>query len=297
MNLTLRVVTDRRSVILKQARPWVEKYDHIEAPWDRVLFEKQFYERVAKIDGVAQQMPGLLGADAAARVILLEDLGNANDYGSLYSSAILSQRDLDDVASYLNRLHRSTRGEPDPLFANRDMRALNHQHIFVLPLNQDLGLPLDDYEPGLNACAARLRGDPGLVHAVSRVGERYLADGPCLLHGDMYPGSWLKTKDGLRVIDPEFCFYGDAEFDVGVAVAHLALSGQDSGLVEPLINGAGQGHALDEALIAHYAGAEIIRRLIGVAQLPIKPTTGWRTDILCRARKVVLESSFKALFL
>ena len=37
MNLTLRIRTDRRSVVLKQARPWVEKYDHIEAPWDRGL--------------------------------------------------------------------------------------------------------------------------------------------------------------------------------------------------------------------------------------------------------------------
>ena len=37
MNLTLRVQTDRRSLLVKQARPWVEKYDHIPAPWDRIL--------------------------------------------------------------------------------------------------------------------------------------------------------------------------------------------------------------------------------------------------------------------
>ena len=32
MNLTLRVRTGQRSLILKQARPWVEKYPHIAAP-------------------------------------------------------------------------------------------------------------------------------------------------------------------------------------------------------------------------------------------------------------------------
>ncbi|MEM9408364.1 MAG: aminoglycoside phosphotransferase, partial [Acidobacteriota bacterium] len=37
MNLTLRVTTDRRSLIVKQSRPWVEKYDVIEAPFDRML--------------------------------------------------------------------------------------------------------------------------------------------------------------------------------------------------------------------------------------------------------------------
>ncbi|MEM6707021.1 MAG: aminoglycoside phosphotransferase, partial [Acidobacteriota bacterium] len=43
MNLTLRVTTDRRSLIVKQSRPWVEKYDVIEAPFDRMLSELAFY--------------------------------------------------------------------------------------------------------------------------------------------------------------------------------------------------------------------------------------------------------------
>ena len=51
MNLTLRVRTERRSMVLKQARPWVEKYDHIEAPWERSLSERWFYDRVASIPG------------------------------------------------------------------------------------------------------------------------------------------------------------------------------------------------------------------------------------------------------
>ena len=37
MNLTLRLTTDARSLILKQARPWVEKYPHIPAPDSRAL--------------------------------------------------------------------------------------------------------------------------------------------------------------------------------------------------------------------------------------------------------------------
>ena len=47
MNLTLRVRTDRRRFVLKQARPWVEKYDGIAAPWERSLVEQRFYQFVA----------------------------------------------------------------------------------------------------------------------------------------------------------------------------------------------------------------------------------------------------------
>src|SRR4051812_21791268 len=35
MNLTLRVTTPARSVIVKQGRPWVEKYPQIPAPTER----------------------------------------------------------------------------------------------------------------------------------------------------------------------------------------------------------------------------------------------------------------------
>jgi 5-methylthioribose kinase len=39
-----------------------------------------------------------------------------------------------------------------------------------------------------------------------------------------FPGSWLKAADGLRVIDPEFCFLGDPEFDCGILAAHLMIA-------------------------------------------------------------------------
>ena len=51
-------------------------------------------------------------------------------------------------------------------------------------------------------------------------------EGPSLIHGDLFPGSLLQTGSGeLRIIDPEFCFCGDPEFDIGVFYAHLLLSG------------------------------------------------------------------------
>ena len=49
MNLTLRLTTDRRSFIVKQSRPWVEKYPHIPAPADRALVEIAFYDATREI--------------------------------------------------------------------------------------------------------------------------------------------------------------------------------------------------------------------------------------------------------
>ena len=43
MNCVMRGRTSERTFILKQSRPWVEKYPSIAAPWDRMLVEAAFY--------------------------------------------------------------------------------------------------------------------------------------------------------------------------------------------------------------------------------------------------------------
>ena len=37
MNCTVRATTPLRSIIVKQSRPWVEKYPQFDAPWDRQM--------------------------------------------------------------------------------------------------------------------------------------------------------------------------------------------------------------------------------------------------------------------
>jgi 5-methylthioribose kinase len=292
MNLTLRIVTDRRSLVLKQARPWVERYDHIAAPWERARFERRFYERAAGIPAVAAAMPRLLGADDDAHTLLLEDLPGARDLTDLYAGGRLAEAEVDALADYLGALHAATRGAPDPGFANRAMRELNYAHIFVVPYEPGNGVDLETREPGLTAAAERLAGDDAFRGALAATGRCYLADGPCLLHGDYFPGSWLRTANGPRVIDPEFCFYGDPEVDVGCALAHLALARQDPALAARFLARYG---AADEARAARFAAAEIARRLLGVAQLPIPPSDGSRAAILGRAREAMVAGSLAGL--
>ncbi len=309
MNLTLRIDTNRRSVVLKQSRPWVEKYDHIAAPVDRIAFEHRFYQRIADIPEVARSMAAVLGFDAATHVMLLEHLPEARDFTDMYRGAPMSDADLRDLAGFARALHDATQGRPDPAFANRAMRALNHEHLYRLPLVPDNGLHLDRFEPGLDAASQALKEDARYVAMVHETGRRYLADGGCLLHGDYFPGSWLRTPRGPRVIDPEFCFYGDREFDVGCATAHLTLA-RRGGMIRKFIEAYG-GDALDHGLVARYAAAEVMRRLIGVAQLPLGdsqpsgtagPTHGargtrFRAGLLDRSRQAMLAESLESLML
>src|SRR5436189_4107400 len=92
MNLALRVTpATGRSFILKQGRPWVEKYQHIPAPFERTLVEAAFYSAVAIDPVVAGRMPAVLHLDRGNHVLVLEDVGDAGDFTSIYGDAAISE--------------------------------------------------------------------------------------------------------------------------------------------------------------------------------------------------------------
>ncbi|HEV7731659.1 MAG TPA: phosphotransferase [Candidatus Binatia bacterium] len=292
MNLTVRVHTDRRRLVLKQARPWVEKYDDIPAPWDRALAEQRFYARAATLPDVAACMPALLAADEAACTLLLEDIPGARDLTTLYAGDVVTVEEIDVLAAWLRSLHDGTR-DVDESFANRAMRTLNHEHCFVVPFASPPAMDLDRFEPGLGAVAARLANDVDLRARVDTLGRRYLAHGQCLVHADYFPGSWLRSDVGLRIIDPEFAFPGDPEVDVGCALAHLALARQPRASSERVLASYG---AADLRLVAGYAAVEIMRRLLGVAQLPLPPSEGARAILIERAQRALHDADVEAFW-
>ncbi|MBO6574991.1 MAG: phosphotransferase [Rhodothermales bacterium] len=280
MNLVVRLHGPSGSLILKQSRPFVEKYPSIPAPPDRLLVEVAFYEAVGGEPVVRQAMPALIAVDRAHRIAVMADLGEASDCTDVYAGAPLEAAPL---MAWLTALHDSDHSsELRDRLRNREMRALNHAHIFDLPMTGAHGMDLNTVTPGLQQAAETFRNDTVVQARVSALGERYLDDGPRLLHGDYYPGSWLRTAEGLRIIDPEFGFFGPAEFDLGVFKAHLIMAGLDaSGALEHY------GRAFDHELTDAFAGTEIMRRLIGVAQLPMNRSLEEKVSLLETSARLI----------
>ena len=290
MNLTLRVTTAARSLIVKQGRPWVEKYPHIPAPVARTLVEGHFYALAARSPWLAARMPRLYALDPQSHILVLQDLGAARELTALYAGARLSEAATVDLADYLGHLHALTVPPADRLvLRNPAMRALNHEHIFRLPLDPHNGLNLDSITPGLTALARELAGDAAYVERVHHLGQLYLeATAGSLCHGDFFPGSFLNTESGIFIIDPEFCFLGPREFDLGVLLAHLHLAGQPAPAGDDLLRRYEQRAAVDRQLVRALTGVEIMRRLIGVAQLPLDLDLDGKRQLLALSRRLVL---------
>lgn len=291
MNCVLRIEAATRSFIIKQSRGYVEKYPQILAPANRVLTEGAFYEKIANVKEVQEIMPKLLGIDVANNLIALEDLGRSNDFTVLYDlKQKIEEEELRQLVNYLNGLHQSfQKTVVDEELENTAMRKLNYEHIFEYPFREENGFDLDAVQEGLQAVAMPYKKDSELKQKIERLGSLYLSKGKYLLQGDYYPGSWLKTADGIMVIDPEFCFYGLREFDLGVFLAHMYLTQQKESTIAYIKENYYSFEELNTTILNGFIGTEIMRRLIGLAQLPLKMELKTKATLLAFARDLILK--------
>ncbi|MCB0327587.1 MAG: phosphotransferase [Bdellovibrionales bacterium] len=290
MNCTFRVYTDAASFILKQSRPWVEKYPSIMAPFDRIYSEHLYYTICSSQPLLQRMMPKCLRFDKNNRILMLSDLGREGDCLSLYQGEELSYSNTNKLLLYLHTLHRiKLDNDNKKALLNQEMKDLNHFHIFDFPLQNENGLNLDTFTPGLEDVAQSLKNDLSYVARVKECGKIYLENGDHLLHGDFYPGSWIKKEKDLYVIDPEFCFLGAREFDLGVFHAHLCIS--RAHISKEVCFDAYEGFQdLDMRLVYCFSGIEVMRRLIGVAQLPLDYSLEQKSRLLEGAKKLVLDA-------
>ncbi|SHG31243.1 5-methylthioribose kinase [Flavobacterium micromati] len=291
MNYVLRIETEQRTFIIKQSRAYVEKYPQVAAPASRVVTEAGFYQKISEESSIQNRMPKLLGLDTVNNILLLEDLGKSNDYSVLYDlKHRLTTDEVIVLVSYLNELHiHFEKNKVDDELANVELRKLNYEHIFKYPFLEENGFDLDSIQMGLQELALPYKKDAALKVQLELLGSLYLSKGKYLLHGDYYPGSWLKTVKGIQIIDPEFCYYGSREFDLGVFIAHLYLSQQDENLIAVIAKEYTAFADLNPKILNGFVGIEIMRRLIGLAQLPLQMNVKEKADLLIFARELILE--------
>lgn len=285
MNLVLRIRTNERNIILKQSKSYVRKYPQIPAPIERIGVEHTFLKLISKDEILSYQAPKVLHFGGEEHILITGDFGKSSDFSGVYSGKKeLQQAEIKELTAFLSRLHDL---RVDNFPENMAMRRLNHEHIFNFPFLEENGFDLDQVQEGLQEISLIFKRDQRLKTEIERPGKRYLSQGNTLIHGDFYPGSWLDTQSGIKIIDPEFGFLGDREFDLGVFLAHLDLSQQTAELKNIVLET--YSHPVDLKLVNQYRGVEILRRLIGIAQLPLNLDLRQKQALMETGRNLVLN--------
>lgn len=158
------------------------------------------------------------------------------------------------------------------------------------------------WHEGVADLAASFRADTRLRTEVADLRHTFMTSAQALLHGDLHTGSvMVGEREGahvVRVFDPEFCFVGPVGYDLGLYWANTLVSAERARALGTLSDHGDQLRLsweafetefrrlwptrvdtfFDDAYLDRflrrvwteslgYAGAEIIRRIIGFAHL------------------------------
>jgi len=281
MNVVLRIDTNKKSFILKQSRPYVNKYPDIKNSEKRIIVENEFYELIKKSE-INKFFPNKIEFIEKDFILLLEDLGECKDMSYLYSSKTINEDRFNSLIYILKSIHQ-TKVKSFP--SNFSLKKLNYQHIFILPFEKN-DFPLDDIQNGLKKLSTYITNDLNLNVIVSKIGDMYLKVGKTLLHGDYYPGSWMERDENVYVIDPEFSHLGFKEFDLGIMGAHLTMITENEEYLKKILKA--YSRDIDKSLFYKVSGIEIIRRIIGLAQLPLNMSLKVKEKLLNISKKMIL---------
>jgi S-methyl-5-thioribose kinase len=282
------------SWIVKHAPPCVAGFPDFPLTSERIVFEWR-YARI--LDELAPALAGFAPAvrhfDAAARVLVMEDLGAAPGLESRLAAGEAPLAALLRFGSLLAQVHASSAPrarELEPGFANHEMRRLDGEQMFRAPWTAEVpGLPAE-----LAAARDELRGDAGFQTRIAELAAEYARSREALVHGDAKAPNVLLQGDRPRLIDAEFAHVGDPAFDLGVALGHLLLhtaSGEARRAREPAwtallegYRGAGAPDArLERAL--RYAGAVAIAHVVGPSRLHFARTQD-ALELIAQGRKL-----------
>jgi len=275
INWVRRVRAASACFVVKQARPALERFPQYRVSTARIVFEARFYQTVEPLDE-DRLCPRVLFFDPEQRVLVLEDLGDAERLDRALARGLDARAAAAALAGFLGRVHRATRGAGlADRFDNDEMRRLHGDHIFLLPFREN-DFPLSTR---VAARAAAIRAERELVTVIDALHASYLEQAEALVHGDVQPSNVLLTPQGPRLLDPEIAHLGDPAFDVGQLLGHLLLPAAARGepqAAQPALRAAwaayreasGTPPAQQLERVAGYAGVELLRRTLGAARVP-----------------------------
>ncbi|MEP6987058.1 MAG: S-methyl-5-thioribose kinase [Chloroflexota bacterium] len=114
-----------------------------------------------------------------------------------------------------------TKKEEVARFINPEMCKISEDLIFTEPYRKhEQNLYHTELEPQVLA----LQADESLRSEVAQLKEKFMTQAQALLHGDLHTGSIMVNQTDTYVIDSEFAFYGPMGFDIGAVIGNLLLS-------------------------------------------------------------------------
>ncbi|WP_339055367.1 S-methyl-5-thioribose kinase [Fusobacterium animalis] len=217
---------DGKSIVLKQADKLLRSSGR---PLD--LTRSKIEANILRIENnlAPHYVPEIYFYDEIMCVLAMEDISEYKNLRTELIAGKIFPNFADNISEFLSRTLLLT----TDLFMNKFEKKKNVKE-FINPELCDISECLVFTEPYDNNknrniittgneefVENMLYKNEGLHFAILKLREKFMNYSQSLIHGDLHSGSIFINEKGIKIIDPEFSFYGPMAYDIGNVIGNL----------------------------------------------------------------------------
>jgi len=194
---------------------------------DRIRIEAEALELQGKLS--AGLTPEVYNYDPVMRTIIMEDISGHENLRLELLEYKRFPKFADQISSFMvDTLLATTDLVMDPKdkkdnvakYINKDLCDISEDLVFTEPYIDYKGrnIVLDENKDFVER---EVYNDKELVFEAGRLKNNFMNNAQALVHGDLHSGSIFLNKESLKVLDPEFAFYGPMGYDIGNVIGNL----------------------------------------------------------------------------
>lgn len=231
INYIFRVIEDEtgKSVVLKQADKFLRSSGR---PLD--LDRNRIEAEILKLEGecAPEFVPKVYRYDDVMCVIVMEDISAYKNLRKELMAGKIFPKFADEISSFLVDtllpttdlvLDRAEKKDRVRAFVNKELCDISECLVFTEPYVNDRDRNIVIPE-NMEYVKKHLYDDVKLRAEAAKLKNNFMNNAQALIHGDLHSGSIFINEDGMKVIDPEFSFYGPMGYDIGNVIGNLSFS-------------------------------------------------------------------------
>ena len=231
INYIFRVIEDEtgKSVVLKQADKFLRSSGR---PLD--LDRNRIEAEILKLEGecAPEFVPKVYRYDDIMCVIVMEDISAYKNLRKELMAGKIFPKFADEISSFLVDtllpttdlvLDRAEKKDRVRAFVNKELCDISECLVFTEPYVNDRDRNIVIPE-NMEYVKKHLYDDVELRAEAAKLKNNFMNNAQALIHGDLHSGSIFINEDGMKVIDPEFSFYGPMGYDIGNVIGNLFFS-------------------------------------------------------------------------
>ena len=228
INYIFRVKDEKtgKSIVLKQADKLLRSSGR-----NLSLARSQIEANILEIESklAPNYVPKIYLYDKAMCVLAMEDISNYKNLRLELMKGKIFPNLAENIAEFLSTtlllttdlfMDNNEKKENVKKFINPELCAISECLVFTEPYNNNKSRNIIS-EGNEDFVERKLYKNLDLQFAVLKLKEKFMTYSQSLIHGDLHSGSIFINENGIKIIDPEFSFYGPMAYDIGNVIGNL----------------------------------------------------------------------------